>query len=149
MSTRRRSISTNVPYIGRSDQRESAPTWNRLTTPLPRCSPVTSGVPSSSVAQLLVASTASGSASTCRLTVTSFGTARPVNGPSAVKAARCCGFSQVRLPPRLRPPRPGKAHQHTTLIDPGSKTFADFGRQRADIGEHDHRELLIEELRDH
>jgi len=35
---------------------------------LPRRSPVTSGVPSSSDAQLLVASTASGSASTCRLT---------------------------------------------------------------------------------
>ena len=105
MSTIRRSISTKVPDIGRSDQRISALTWNRLTTPLPRCSPVTSGVPSSSEAQLLVASTASGSASTCRLTVTSFGTARPANGPSAAKAARCCGFSQVRLPPRLRPPR--------------------------------------------
>src|SRR4249920_1804833 len=83
MSTIRRSISTKLPDIGRSDQRESAPIWNRLTTPLPRCSPVTSGVPSSSDAQLLVASTASGSASTCRLTVTSFGTGRPANGPSA------------------------------------------------------------------
>ena len=105
MSTIRRSISTKLPDIGRSDQRMSALTWNRLTTPLPRCSPVTSGVPSSSEAQLLVASTASGSASTWRLTVMSFGTARPANGPSAANDARCCGFSQVRLPPRLRPPR--------------------------------------------
>ena len=53
MSTIRRSISTKVPDIGRSDQRMSALTWNRLTRPLPRRSPVTSGVPSSSEAQLL------------------------------------------------------------------------------------------------
>ena len=76
MSTIRRSISTKVPDIGRSDQRMSALTWNSATTPLPRCSPVTSGVPSSSDAQLLVASAASGSASTWRLTVTSFGTGK-------------------------------------------------------------------------
>jgi multisubunit Na+/H+ antiporter MnhF subunit len=49
---------------GKSDQRVSALTWNRATTPLPRCSPVTSGVPSASVAQLLAVSEASGSART-------------------------------------------------------------------------------------
>ena len=165
MSTSRRSISTKLPDIGRSDQRESAPTWNRLTTPLPRCSPVTSGVPSSSDAQLLVASTASGSASTCRFTVMSFGTCRPANGPSAAKAARCCGFSQVRLPPSdaataaqldrheivigLRQTGACEPHQHAALVDPGVQALADFRRQRADIGQHDHRQPLIEELRNH
>ncbi len=86
------------------DQRMSALTWNSASTPLPRRSPVTSGVPSASEAQLRSASSASGSASTCRVTVTSPGTCRPANGPSAANAASCCGFSQVRLPPRLRSP---------------------------------------------
>ena len=105
MSTIRRSISTKVPDIGRSDQRMSALTWNRRPCPCRdvRRSPAACRRPARPSSWS--ASTASGSASTWRLTVTSFGTARPANGPSAAKAARCCGFSQVRLPPRLRPPR--------------------------------------------
>ena len=165
MSTIRRSISTKVPDIGRSDQRMSAPTWNRLTTPLPRCSPVTSGVPSSSEAQLLVASTASGSASTWRLTVMSFGTCeareRAVGGErgqmlrlfpgqaAAEAAAAAAQLDRHQIVIGLRETGTGEAHQHAALIDPGVEALADFRRQRADIGQHDHRQLLIEELRDH
>ena len=42
-----------------------------------------------------------------------------------------------------------ETHQHAALIDPCVQPLADFRRQRADIGEHDHRQPLIEELRDH
>ena len=73
-------------------------------------------------------------ASTWRETVTSVGTAIPLNGLSREKAASCCGLSQLRLPPRIRPPRrnftgtrlssprgkmwPGKAHKDATIVDP-------------------------------
>ena len=132
--------------------------------PLPRCSPVTSGVPSSSEAQLFVASTASGSASTCRLTVMSFGTARPANGPSAANdgevlrlfpgetaaeaAAAAAQLHRHQIVIGLRQARAGKAHQHAALLDPCADAFANFRRQRADIGQHDHRQLLVEKLRD-
>src|ERR1700760_966723 len=122
MSTIRLNISTKVPDIGRSDQRISALTWNRLTTPLPRRSPVTSGVPSSSEAQLLVASDASGSASTWRLTGTSLG---PVGGkggemrglfPGQAAAKRASAAAQLyghqAVVVGLRQPRTGKPHQH-------------------------------------
>ena len=49
----------------------------------------------------------------------------------------------------LREARAGKPHQHAALLDPGVETFADFRRQRADIGRDDHRQFLVEKLRDH
>ena len=49
----------------------------------------------------------------------------------------------------LREPGPGETHQHAALLDPGVEPVADFRRQRADIGHHDHRQPLIEELPDH
>ena len=101
----RLSMSTKVPESGRFDQRVSAVTWNKTMSPLPRRTAVTSGVPSASVAQVRSPRSESGSASTCRVTATSPGTGMPKNGPSREKAASCCGFSQVRLPPRVRPPR--------------------------------------------
>ena len=48
----------------------------------------------------------------------------------------------------LRQAWSGKAHQHAALLDPRVEAFANFRRQRADIGQHDHRQLLVEELRD-
>ena len=78
----RRSMSTNAPESGRLDQRVSAVTWNSTSTPLPRRVAVTSGVPSTSVAQVRSLRPESGSASTCRVTVTSSGTARFANGLS-------------------------------------------------------------------
>ena len=104
-ATTRLSMSTNVPDSGKSDQRVSPVTWNRMISPLPRRAAVTSGVPSASVAQVFSLNAASGSAKTCRLTVTSVGTARPLNGLSCEKAASGCGLSQLKLPPRMRPPR--------------------------------------------
>ena len=75
--------------------------------------------------------------------------------------ARCCGFSQVRLPPSgasataqlhrhqvvvgLRETRAGEAHQHAALFDPRSGGRGSR-RQRADIRHHDHRQFLVEEL---
>ncbi len=103
--TMRLSISTKAPDSGRSDQRVSAVTWNNTIIPLPRLAAVTSGVPSPSVAQLCSESPASGSARTWRVTVTSLGTSMPLNGLSRENAASCCGLSQLRLPPRMRPPR--------------------------------------------
>ena len=104
-ATMRRSISTKAPDSGRSDQRVSPVTWNSTIKPLPRCAAVTSGVPSASVAQVLSLNVASGSAKTWRVTVTSLGTVMPLNGLSRENAASGCGLSQLRLPPRMRPPR--------------------------------------------
>ena len=41
-----------------------------------------------------------------------------------------------------------EADQHAALIDPGVEALADIRGQRADIGHHDHRQFLVEELRD-
>ncbi|MGY4335499.1 hypothetical protein ACVWW3_000405 [Bradyrhizobium sp. LM2.9] len=48
----------------------------------------------------------------------------------------------------LRQPRTGEPHQHAALVDPGIETLADFRGDGADIGKDDHRQLLVEELRD-
>ena len=104
-ATMRLSMSTKAPESGRSDQRVSAVTWNSTIRPLPRRCAVTSGVPSASVAQVRSVRPDPGSASTWRVTVTSVGTAMPKNGLSREKAASGCGWSQLRLPPRMRPPR--------------------------------------------
>ena len=101
----RLSISTKLPDNGKFDHRVSPVTWNNTIIPLPRRAAVTSGVPSASVAQVLSLSAASGSARTWRVTVTSFGTGMPANGPPREKAASGCGLSQLSAPPRMRPPR--------------------------------------------
>ena len=159
--TMRRSMSTNEPDSGRSDQRVSAVTWNSTIIPLPRLTAVTSGVPSASVAQVRSTRPASGSASTWRVTVTSFGTGMLLNGPSREKAASGCGWSQLRLPPSVRPPRrsftgtrsssergeprAGEAHQHAAVLDPGGEPVARLARDVADVGQHDHRHVLLDE----
>ena len=104
-ATSRRSICTKRPESGSSDHSALAVTWNSTTRPWPRASPVTSGVPSASRAQMRGASCAEGSASTWRVTVTSFGTARPAKGEPSGKGARRCGCSQDSAPPSWRSAR--------------------------------------------
>ena len=48
----------------------------------------------------------------------------------------------------LRQSGAGKTHQHAALFDPGVEPLADLRRQRADVRQHDHRQFLIEKLRD-
>ena len=151
------------PDSGRSDQRVSAVTWNSTISPLPRRCAVTSGVPSASVAQVRSVSCESGSASTWRVTVTSFGTGMPANGPSREKPASCCGFSQLRLPPRMRPPRRSFTGTRSSSVAPARcgpakrtstpplsihlfELLARLG-DIADIGEDQHRQMLVEEAR--
>ena len=138
-------------------------TWNSTIKPLPRRAAVTSGVPSASVAQVLSLSVASGSASTWRVTVTSFGTGMPLNGLSRENAASGCGLSQLKLPPRMRPPRrsltgtrsssdagearAGKTHQHAAVLDPLCEPVMGVAGDIADIGEDQHGKMLVEEMR--
>ncbi len=68
--------------------------------PLPRCSAVTSGVPSASLAQVRSDNWIEGSARIWRDTVTSGGTDNPPNGLESEKPARCCGSAQASEPPR-------------------------------------------------
>ena len=42
----------------------------------------------------------------------------------------------------------GEAHQHAAALDPRIEPLAQLRRQRADVRQHDHRQLLVEELRD-
>ncbi len=161
MPTMRRSISTKLPDSGRSDQRVSAVTWNSTIIPLPRLVAVTSGVPSASVAQVRSARPASGSASTWRVTLTSFGTGILPNGPSFEKAVSGCGWSQLRLPPSVRPPRrsftgtrsssePARRGPAKRTSMPPSSTqaiepVARLARDVADVRQHDHRHVLLDE----
>ena len=70
-------------------------------------------------------------------------------GQAAAEAASAAAqFYRHQIVVALGQPRAGKAHQHAALLDPGIDAFANFRRQRADIGQHDHRQLLVEELRD-
>ena len=162
--TMRLSISTNEPDSGRSDQRVSAVTWNSTIMPLPRRCAVTSGVPSVSVAQVRSVSSASGSASTWRRTVTSLGTVMVANGLSCEKPARCCGLSQLKRAAEgaaaaaqahrdevvvlgAGEMRAGKAHQHAAVVDPFGQRLVRLA-DIADVGEDQHRQMLVEEARD-
>ena len=74
---------------------------------------------------------------------------RLLPGQAAAEAAAAAAqFHRHQVVIGLRQTRPGKAHQHAALVDPRVDAFADFRRQRADIGQHDHRQLLIEKLGD-
>ena len=89
-----------APDNGRLDQSAFAVTWNSTTRPAPREASVTSGVPSASRAQVWSASVAVGSASTCRLTVTSAGT-----GQAGERGQRREGGQLGRLAPGQRAAR--------------------------------------------
>ncbi len=97
--TMRRSISTKVPDMGRSDQVASALTWKSTMRPAPVSSTVTSGVPSARLAQVRAARSGVGSASTCRLTRMPSGRGMPAKGPKLGKSASGCGSAQERAPP--------------------------------------------------
>ena len=68
---------------------------------------------------------------------------------AAEGAAAAAQFDRHQIVIGLRQTGTGETHQHAALIDPCVQALADFRRQRADIGQHDHRQPLIEELRDH
>ncbi len=159
---RRRSISTKSPEIGRFDQSELAVTWNSTRRPLPRFAAVTSGVPSLSRAQISTSGVSSaGSASTCRLIVTSAGIGKPANGLLSSKAAK-----RLRRRPRKRAAkrpaaaaqwhgqkivagllesRTGKADEQTAVLDEVLDFLCRLAGQRADVGEHQHRDVLLQD----
>ena len=103
-ATRRRSISTKRPEIGRFDHAALAVVWTSTSHPLPLFSAVTRGVPSSSRAQVLAARSRDGRARTWRRMRTSAGTARPWKGLAAEKGARVAGCRHDMLPPIIRSP---------------------------------------------
>ena len=162
-ATSRRSMSTNRPDSGRSDQSALAVTWNSTIRPAPRGAWVTSGVPSASRAQVASLSCAPGSASTWRVTFTSSGTARPANGEFGGEAGQ-----PGRLAPRHRPaelavagqqlhrqqrirvlgqPRPGESQQQPALFHPGRQRGAVRPVGEAGVGQHQHRQLARQQLR--
>ena len=49
----------------------------------------------------------------------------------------------------LRQMGPRKTDQYPALRDPCRDAFANFRRERPDVGKHNHREFLVEKLRDH
>ncbi|PJA59377.1 MAG: hypothetical protein CO163_09720, partial [Rhodobacterales bacterium CG_4_9_14_3_um_filter_71_31] len=65
---------------------------------------MTSGVPSSSAAQVRPDSSGPICARIWRDTVTSRGAVSPANGVSGAKARTCCGSPQAIAPPTARPP---------------------------------------------
>ena len=67
-------------------------------------SPVTSGVPSARLAQVRSTMSEVGSASTCRVTVTSLGGARSEKGPARGNSVTGCGVVQDSAPPSARSP---------------------------------------------
>ena len=161
----RRSISTNRPDSGRFDQSELAVTWKKITWPSPRLAAVTSGVPSFRRAHTFTSGpSAAGSASTCLLTSTSARRRQP--GEQAVVAE---GRQRLRRRPRQRaaqraPAEPqghgqqvvaallqaraGEAHEDAALLHPLLDPLLDVVRQRADVGQHQHRHVALDEAVD-
>ena len=75
---------------------------------------------------------------------------RLLPGEAAAEAAAATAqFHRHQIVIGLRQTGTGETYQHAALIDPSVQALADFRRQRADIRQHDHRQPLIEELRDH
>ena len=130
--------------------------------PWPCFAAVTSGVPSARRAQTSASLATVGSASTCRLTLTSSGTARPRNGAVVVErrkrlrrapgeraAERAAAAAQrhgQQFVAALLEPRAGEADQHAAGLDPGFELFLRAGDELADIGEHDGRDLLRDQV---
>ena len=74
---------------------------------------------------------------------------RLLPGQAAAEAAAATAqFHRHQIVIGLRQTGTGETYQHAALVDPCIEALADFRRQRADIGQHDHRQPLIEELRD-
>ena len=101
-----------------------------------------------------------GSASTWRLTVTSGGTGKPAKRLDVLERRQ-----RLRRRPRQRAAegtaadtqrhgqqvvaavlqaRTGEAHEHAALFDPGLHLSFDVAGQRADVGEHQDRRVLLQ-----
>ena len=162
-ATTRLSMSTKVPDSGKSDQRVSPVTWKRMISPLPRRAAVTSGVPSASVAQVFSLNAASGSARTCRLTVTSVRYGEAVERAvvrkgrqrlrfvptqaAAEDAAAAAQPHRHQIVVGRRQPRAGEAQQNAAVLDPMRQPVVGIAGDIADIGEDQHRHVLIEKMR--
>ena len=161
----RRSISTNRPDSGRFDQSELAVTWKNTSWPSPRLAAVTSGVPSLSRAHTLTSGpSAAGSASTWLLTSTSALGVRPANRLSSPKAASGCGCGHDMAPPSVRVPKRRAAGSRSSppfsRRGPAKRTstppffthcvdaLLDLARQRADVGQHQHRDVALDQAVD-
>src|SRR5665213_2220493 len=131
-ATIRRSISTKRPDSARFDHSALAVVWTSTIQPWPCFSAVTSGVPSASRAQVLPARSMSGSASTCRDTVTSAGIATPAHRQQMVAL-----FGEMR---------PGEAQQHPAGLDPFAHGFLFRRRIRAGIRIDQHGELALQQF---
>ena len=123
---------------------------------------MTSGVPSASVAQVRSVSVASGSASTWRVTVTSFGHRHAEERAVAREGGELlrllpaqAAAEDAAAAPQLhrheivvagREPRTGEAHQHAAVLDPARELVVRLAGDVADIGEDHHRQVLVEEL---
>ena len=164
--TMRRSISTKLPEIGRLDHVASGVMWNSTSVPLSRLAPVTSGVPSARLAQVRSTMSEVGSASTCRVTVTSLGGARSAKGPVFGKfgdglrrgpgqraAHRALAKAQANRKQLLviagrGETRSREADQRAAVLEPVDQQRPRRVGNGADIGHDDHRGLLLEKLRD-
>ena len=136
--------------------------WTRISQPLPRRAPVTSGVPSDSEAMVAAARSGPGSASTWRLTRASSVTGRPANGLSGGNGASARGSDQDRAPPRMRSPArsrtgtrssllggelgAGEAQQHAALLEPFVDPGALLGVEAGRIGHDQQRQGLAQQL---
>ena len=68
---------------------------------------------------------------------------------AAERAAAAAQFHRYEIVVRLCQSRAREADEHAALVDPGVEALADLRRQRADVSHHDHRQPLIQKLRDH
>ena len=161
-ATMRLSISTKLPDSGKFDQRVSPVTWNSTIRPLPRRAAVTSGVPSASVAQVLSLSVASGSAK--NLARDGHVVRHRHAGERAVARKR---RERLRLIPAQTAAedaaaapqldrneivvgggkaRTGEPHQYAAVLDPIGEPIVGVA-DIADIGQDQHRQILVEKMR--
>ncbi len=103
-----------------------------------------------------------GSASTCRLMATSFGTVSPANRLLSSKGASGCGFDHDSAPPSVRPPilnatgkqvvaaafqrGSGKADEHAAALRPRRDAVLHVAGERADVGQHEYARFLLQSL---
>ena len=132
--------------------------------PVPRCSAVTSGVPSARLAQTLRGEIGGGLGQHLAGDHDRRVAAGRRRGLPRRRAASGCGFSQLSALPSARPPsrsstgtssscgrrqpRAGKPQQHAAAPRPNLRSASlQIGRQHADIGQHQHRQAGIEHSR--
>ncbi len=67
---------------------------------------------------------------------------------AAERAAALAQLDRDEIVLGLRQPWPCEPHQHAALVDPGIEALAELRGDGADIGEDDHRQLLVQKLCD-